>query len=106
MALAGESEQFVVHRKRVTARQLGGLSDPHLAKVSGDGRAYVRDVLQTRDLPHGLRRWFALFRHRQLPSPVHRLNRRFPLQRRTLVGVIFLIKQFNRAMAARVPLLC
>ncbi len=46
MTLAGQMPQFVVHRIRVTPRQVGGLRDPQLAQIGGDGMTDIRYILK------------------------------------------------------------
>ena len=45
-ALARDAAEVVVHRIRITPRQLAGRCDPQPAQVGSDGGADIRDVLQ------------------------------------------------------------
>jgi hypothetical protein len=49
VALAGDAAQIVVHRIRITPRQLAGRRDAQLTQISCNGGADVGDVLQAGD---------------------------------------------------------
>jgi hypothetical protein len=103
VALSGDAAEVVVQPIRITSRQLARRRDPQLAQIGSDGRADVRDVFQVSDLSHCLGRFFSFLDHRQFLSSVHRLDRCFPFQCRTLVGTNLLVDQFDRVTASSVP---
>ncbi len=53
MALTSDTEKVVIHRIRITPRQLARRSNPQLAQIPGYGRADVRNVLQAGNISNG-----------------------------------------------------
>src|SRR5262245_18603859 len=47
VAVPSDSAQIVIHRIRITSRQIGGHADSQQAKVGGDGGTYIREVFET-----------------------------------------------------------